>query len=211
MHEFKRFIQKQLDDQGLRQADLVTRSGLTRSHISKLMRDQRDHLGQMPDKETLEALAKGFGIPVERVRTAAARSLVGYIDDGSPISLELGEVPTDALLNELKRRIEASSKGASYDEITQPRTQEGSQEHSGASSGRGQSGAPIGADSSDFRSAAASLGERARNVVRISHVDDDKLEALIDDDQGSQADHELAARKGETEDEIRERLGIPYE
>ncbi|WP_032368545.1 helix-turn-helix domain-containing protein [Rhodococcoides fascians] len=199
MHEFKRFIQKQLDDQGLRQADLVTRSGLTRSHISKLMRDQRDHLGQMPDKETLEALAKGFGIPVERVRTAAARSLVGYVDDGLPISLELGEVPTDALLNELKRRIEASNKGASYDEITQSRTQEGSQEHGGAGRSARRTGAPIVA------------APAATEPVVYRPKKHDKSDALIDEDQGSQADHELAARKGETEDEIRERLGIPYE
>jgi transcriptional regulator with XRE-family HTH domain len=199
VHEFKRFIQKQLDDQGLRQADLVTRSGLTRSHISKLMRDQRDHLGQMPDKETLEALAKGFGVPVERVRTAAARSLVGYTDDGSPISLELGEVPTDALLNELKRRIEASSKGASYDEDTQPRTQEGSTEHSSAGRGTRRPGAPIVA------------APAAPEPVVYRPKKRDKSEALIVVDQGSQADHELAARKGETEDEIRERLGIPYD
>lgn len=38
-----------------------------------------------------------------------------------------------------------------------------------------------------------------------------KPEELNSADQGSQADHELAARKGETEDEVRERLGIPYE
>lgn len=187
MHEFRRFIQKQLDDQGLRQADLVTRSGLTRSHVSKLMRDQRDHLGQMPDGETLEALAKGFGIPVERVRIAAARSLAGYADDGHPISLELGEIPTDALLNELKRRIQASSTGEADDEDQESRTQEGSSKHGSTGRGTRRPGAPIGADPSD------------------------KDDALIDGDQGSQADHELAARKGETEDEIRERLGIPYD
>jgi transcriptional regulator with XRE-family HTH domain len=210
VHEFKRFIQKQLDDQGLRQADLVTRSGLTRSHISKLMRDQRDHLGQMPDKETLEALAKGFGIPVERVRTAAARSLVGYIDDGSPISLELGEVPTDALLNELKRRIEASGKGASHDEEQESRTQEGSPEYSGSGGGARRPGAPIGADPSAGTGRYIEVSTDHSGNVTVE-TSDDKPEALIDEDQGSQADHELAARKGETEDEIRERLGIPYD
>ncbi|OZE04375.1 hypothetical protein CH249_25930 [Rhodococcus sp. 05-2255-3B1] len=39
----------------------------------------------------------------------------------------------------------------------------------------------------------------------------DKDAELTEPNQGSQADHELAARKGETEDEARERLGIAYD
>lgn len=39
----------------------------------------------------------------------------------------------------------------------------------------------------------------------------DKPDALIPDCQGTQDDFTLAARKGETEDEKRERLGIPYD
>lgn len=60
---------------------------------------------------------------------------------------------------------------------------------------------------------SASGGSEGRTppMNAASAATEDKPEALIDEDQGSQADHELAARKGETEDEIRERLGIPYE
>jgi len=79
MHDFKRLIRQGLDERGWRQADLARRGGLHRSLISKILNDEREHLGQMPDDATMEGIARGFGIPVERVREAAARSLVGYV------------------------------------------------------------------------------------------------------------------------------------
>ncbi len=95
---------------GWRQADLVHRSGLSRQLISGLMRDRRDHLGQMPDDSTLSGLAKGLGVPVSRVRAAAARSLVGYEDSGEPLTPLLEEVPLDALFAEIRRRIERTGQ-----------------------------------------------------------------------------------------------------
>lgn len=53
-------------------------------------------------------LADGLRIPVERVRTAAARSLVGYVDDGQPLTPALQDASLDALLNEIRRRVESS-------------------------------------------------------------------------------------------------------
>lgn len=106
MHEYRRFVQQQLDDRGWSPADLVRRSGLSRQLISKILNDDRHHLGQMPDDSTLEGLAQGFGVPAEVVRTAAARSLVGYTDDGSALTIQLRDVSTEALLNEIRRRIE---------------------------------------------------------------------------------------------------------
>lgn len=106
MHEYRRFVQGELDARGWRQSDLVRRSGLSRQLVSNILRDDRDYLGQMPDAATLEALARGFGLPVETVRTAAARSLVDYSDDGTALTITLGEVSTDALLNEIRRRID---------------------------------------------------------------------------------------------------------
>ena len=185
MHEFRRFIQKQLDDQGLRQADLVTRSGLTRSHVSKLMRDSRDHLGQMPDKETLEALATGFGVPVERVRIAAARSLIGYADDGAPIDLALGDIPTDALLSELKRRIESAPRtGVDNEEDTQQRQSPPSTLDRSAGSGA---------------------------TGRTPSMTTGKARALIDADQGAQLDYDLAQRRGETQREYELRTQVQPE
>jgi transcriptional regulator with XRE-family HTH domain len=104
VHHYRRFIQDNLDSRGWKQADLVRASGLSRQLIHSILRDDRDHLGQMPDESTLEGLAKGFKVPLETVRTAAARSLVGYSDDGGALTPQLQDVDLDILLNEIRRR-----------------------------------------------------------------------------------------------------------
>ncbi|MGZ9830197.1 helix-turn-helix domain-containing protein [Tsukamurella ocularis] len=106
MHEYRRFIQAQLDERGWRPADLARKSGLSKQLISDVLKDDRDHLGRMPNPSTISALARGFGIAEETVRAAAARSLVDYSDDGTALTITLGEVSTDALLNEIRRRID---------------------------------------------------------------------------------------------------------
>lgn len=106
MHEYRRFIQQQLDSRRWKQADLARHSGLNRQLISNIVNDKRSHLGQMPENSTLEGIAKAFGIPVERVRIAAARSLAGYTDDGAALTLRLQDVHIDVLLNEIRRRVE---------------------------------------------------------------------------------------------------------
>jgi len=112
MHEFRRFLQRELDVRGWRQSDLVARSGLSKQLISNLLRDRRDHLGSMPAESTLEGLARGLGVPVDVVRTAAARALAGYRDDGRPITTDLTGVATDALLAELRRRLRDAEAAA---------------------------------------------------------------------------------------------------
>ncbi|TDH48715.1 XRE family transcriptional regulator [Mycobacterium eburneum] len=119
MHEYRRFIQQQLDDRGWRRADLAHKSGLSRQLISQILTDKREHLGQMPDDRTMERLAKGFGVPVEIVRTAAARSLVGYQDDGVSLTVPLQGVSTDALLNEIRRRIDDAESRAAASAATE--------------------------------------------------------------------------------------------
>lgn len=108
MHEYRRFVQDQLDKRGWDRSTLVRKSGLSRQLVHSIITDSRDHLGQMPDDSTLQRLADGFGISVELVRTAAARSLVGYVDDGSALTIELQNVSTDELLGEIRRRIDAA-------------------------------------------------------------------------------------------------------
>ncbi len=106
MHEYRRFIQHQLDERGWDRADLVRKSGISRQLVHNILTDDREHLGQMPEASTMEALSKGLGISVELIRTAAARSLVGYTDDGTALTIQLRDVSTDALLNEVRRRID---------------------------------------------------------------------------------------------------------
>lgn len=108
MHEYRRFVQDHLDQRGWRQADLVRASGLSRAHVSKIMRDDRDRLGQMPDESTMARLAKAFSVSIETVRTAASRALRGYADDGEALTTDLSTVSIDALLMEIRRRVEAN-------------------------------------------------------------------------------------------------------
>lgn len=110
-HEYRRFIQAELDARGWEPADLVRRSGLRRQLVWKILHDEREHLGQMPDASTLEGIARGFSIPVDRVRTAAARSLAGYVDDGRPVVTDVRELTTEVLLEELRRRTTGSVSG----------------------------------------------------------------------------------------------------
>lgn len=150
MHEYRRFIQEHLDSRGWKPADLMRASGLSRQLLNRVLNDNREHLGQMPDDSTMEGIAKGFGVPVEHVRTAAARSLAGYTDDGSALTLDLQDVHIDVLLNEIRRRVnavptsQASASGASGEEIKDEETLGGGSEKSSDYPQDNQSVAPGG-------------------------------------------------------------------
>lgn len=104
MHEYTRFVHTEMSARGWRQVDLVRRSGLSRQVISKILRDTRPTLGQMPDEATLEGLARGFDVPVELVRLAASRALAGYVDDHA-VKADLRAISNAALLSEIRRRM----------------------------------------------------------------------------------------------------------
>lgn len=105
MNEWRRFVQQQLDIRGWRRAELARRSGLSRQLISAILNDSRAHLGQMPEDTTIAGLAEGFALPEAAVRTAAARALTGYVDDGQPLYCDLSQVSADELLAEVRRRM----------------------------------------------------------------------------------------------------------
>ena len=105
MHEYRRFVQEQMDARGWRQADLVRASGLSRAWVSRILRDDRPRLGQMPDESTMAGLARKFHVSAETVRTAAARAPRGYADDGEALTTDLSAVSIDALLMEIRRRV----------------------------------------------------------------------------------------------------------
>lgn len=107
MHAYRAFIQSELDARGWTQADLVRHSGLRRQLLWNILNDDRDAISQMPEDKTLQAIADGFGIPVERVRAAAQRSLRGYAtSDEAPPGMDevVRSLPTDVLFAELRRR-----------------------------------------------------------------------------------------------------------
>ncbi|MBA8964651.1 transcriptional regulator with XRE-family HTH domain [Rhodococcus percolatus] len=212
MHEFRRFIQQELDARSWKQADLARRSGLTRSHISKLLRDSRDHLGQMPDAETIQGLATGFMLPEEVVRTAASRALRGYSDDGTALYVDLSGISTDALLGEVRRRITANFSGEGTasatvvaieeqpgdehaDEEQESRTEKGGPKQRGTGRKTRSSGAPM---------------KPAENVQAEDLTLDDQ--GGRPDDARKQADYALARRAGETEERRRRRIeGEPWD
>lgn len=105
VHDYRRLVEAELDARSWKPAELERASGLSRQLIWGILHDNRQHLGQMPKDTTLEGLARGFGIPVERVRTAAARSLVGYAGDNAPLIADLTQVSIDVLLTEIRRRV----------------------------------------------------------------------------------------------------------
>ena len=76
-----------------------------RQTIYKIVRDDRAHLGQMPDDATIDRIAGALGIPAHRLAQAAARSLTGATaDDDDP----LNSYSTDYLLDYIKRRVNNS-------------------------------------------------------------------------------------------------------
>lgn len=94
MHEYRRFIQAELDRRGWTAGGLARKAEMHRQTISKILKDNREYLGQMPDESTLQGIAKGFGIDVEQVRLAAARSLAGYTEEQHRASFDTDVSPS---------------------------------------------------------------------------------------------------------------------
>ncbi|MFF9058894.1 helix-turn-helix domain-containing protein [Streptomyces sp. NPDC101213] len=65
-------IRHKLDQNGWSYNDVARRGGVSRSTVHHLATSER--LAQMPQKTTLEGLAKGLGIPVAMVKRAAAEA-----------------------------------------------------------------------------------------------------------------------------------------
>ncbi|MEU1181372.1 helix-turn-helix transcriptional regulator [Streptomyces sp. NPDC005820] len=63
-------IRHKLDQNGWSYNDVARRGGISRSTVHHLATSER--LAQMPQRTTLEGLAKGLGIPVVAVKRAAA-------------------------------------------------------------------------------------------------------------------------------------------
>lgn len=104
MHEFRRFIQDQMNARGWKAADLARHSSLSAQHVSRLLNDDRDQLGRMPESTTIKKLASAFqGVGESAVRAAAAKAL--GVPDVPQISADLTSVDDDALLAEVRRRM----------------------------------------------------------------------------------------------------------
>lgn len=78
-HALAAFIQQRMDEKGWRQRDIVSASGLSRALVSKYVADDREQLTRLPDRKTLEGLAKALGVPIDLLIGKAIEALgLGY-------------------------------------------------------------------------------------------------------------------------------------
>ena len=75
-------IQQRLREQGWSYREVARRGGLPHSTITPWLR--RGTSGRPPRPDTIDALAKGLGVPVSAVRTAAAESTGMHYYDETP-------------------------------------------------------------------------------------------------------------------------------
>ncbi|MET7378676.1 helix-turn-helix transcriptional regulator [Streptomyces sp. NPDC005526] len=72
LNTLQQMIKRRLDQNGWSYNDVARRGGISRSTVHHLATSRR--LAQVPQKSTLEGLAKGLGIPVAPVQRAAAEA-----------------------------------------------------------------------------------------------------------------------------------------
>lgn len=118
MHAFREFIQDQMDARGWNQAELSRRSGLSSQQISKLLNDERDRLSGMPRIDTVEGLARAFGITPDAVAKQAAQAY-GVPGAQPDDHVQARELSNEELVHELTQRLDRSqqtqSAGSSLD------------------------------------------------------------------------------------------------
>lgn len=78
-HALAAFIREQMDERQLRNRDIVRDSGLSRAQVSKYANDRREVLTRLPERETLEGLARAFRVTTDFLLGKAIESLgLGY-------------------------------------------------------------------------------------------------------------------------------------
>lgn len=103
-HALTTFIREQMQRRGMEQAQLVAASGLSRAHVSKLVRDERDEIVRPHDRDTLRRLAEAFGVTYEHILGLELQAL-GLIAEPGELVVQLYESSDAELLNELGRRL----------------------------------------------------------------------------------------------------------
>lgn len=103
-HALAQFIADRMQERGLRNRDVVAASGLSRALVSKYVSDKRDTLTRLPERSTLEGLAKALGVSPEFLLSKAVEALgLGY-EAGDFINA-VSTAPDEQLLAELAERL----------------------------------------------------------------------------------------------------------
>lgn len=78
-HALAAFIRQRMDEQGLRNRDIVSKTSLSRQHVSKVVNDERERLTRLPEKATIDEFARALGVSSEFLLAKAIESLgLGY-------------------------------------------------------------------------------------------------------------------------------------
>lgn len=102
-HALADFLRTRMDERGLRNRDVEQLSGLSRQLVSKYVSDTRDKLTRLPEKTTLEGLARAVGVSTEFLLSKAVEALgLGYT--AGDFVNDLASATDAELFEELARR-----------------------------------------------------------------------------------------------------------
>lgn len=104
MHALRRYLQDGLDARGWQQRDLARESGLSRQRVSQMLTDDRDLLPSVPQRDTLQALARAFGV-AESTVTAVAFEAMGYDLAAVRREADLSTASTEDIVRALAQRL----------------------------------------------------------------------------------------------------------
>lgn len=109
-HALAEFVRQQMDERGLRNRDLERLSGLSRALVSKYVTDQREKLTRLPNKATLDGLAKALGVSSEFLLGKAIEAMdLGYTSGDFINSVRTAE--NRELIDEIQRRLDERGEG----------------------------------------------------------------------------------------------------
>ncbi|MFK5689561.1 helix-turn-helix domain-containing protein [Ornithinimicrobium sp. LYQ92] len=104
MHALRRYLQDGLDARGWQQRDLARESGLSRQRVSQMLTDDRGLLPSVPQRDTLQALARAFGV-AESTVTAVAFEAMGYDLAAVRREADLSTASTEDIVRALAQRL----------------------------------------------------------------------------------------------------------
>ncbi|WP_122262176.1 helix-turn-helix domain-containing protein [Ornithinimicrobium cerasi] len=104
MHALRRYLQDGMDARGWQQSELARSSGLTRQRVSQMLGDDRELLPAVPRRETLQAIARAFGVSESTV-TAVAFEAMGYDLDAVRRETDLSTATDEQLVRALADRL----------------------------------------------------------------------------------------------------------
>ena len=113
MHEYRRFVQREMDKRGWNPNQTAHYAGLNRQTVYDLVQDTRDVLPRVPSDKTVNGLAKAFGVGREVILAHVAQAM------GLPTSVtraDAAELSDVDLLDEVRKRMEARHAQASEDQ-----------------------------------------------------------------------------------------------